>query len=68
MNNSNFCHLHCHNEFSYLDGYGNAEQWVRRAKEMGFKYLALTNHGNVDGCLKFQKECEKQGEKSRGGT
>jgi DNA polymerase-3 subunit alpha len=61
MNNSNFCHLHVHNEFSYLDGYGSAEQYVTRAKEMGFKYLALTNHGNADGCLKFQQECDKQG-------
>jgi DNA polymerase-3 subunit alpha len=61
MNNSNFCHLHCHNEFSYLDGYGNAEQWVSRAKKMGFMHLALTNHGDISGCLKFQKECDKQG-------
>jgi DNA polymerase-3 subunit alpha len=61
MNNSNFVHLHNHNEFSYLDGFGSAEQWVTRAKEMGFKYLGLTNHANIDGCLKFQKECDKQG-------
>jgi len=25
------------------------------------KYLALTNHGNISGCLKWQKECDKQG-------
>jgi len=57
----NFCHLHVHDEYSQLDGYGSAKQYVSRAKEMGFKYLGLTNHGNIAGCLKFQKECLKQG-------
>ena len=55
--NKNFCHLHVHNEYSYLDGFGSAEQYVERAKEMGFTSLALTNHGNIDGVIKFQKAC-----------
>jgi len=62
--NENFAHLHVHNEYSQLDGYGTAEQYVTKAKEMGFEYLGLTNHGNVTGCIKFQKECDKQGIKS----
>jgi len=55
-----FCHLHTHNEFSFLDGLGTAKQYVRRAKELGFGYLALTNHGNVDGLIKFQAVCDEE--------
>lgn len=55
-----FCHLHVHNEFSLLDGMGSAEDYAIKAKELGQEYLALTNHGNIDGLLKFQKACLKQ--------
>lgn len=59
MKNNDFCHLHVHNEFSLLDGYGNAKEYVKQAKKMGFNYLALTNHSNIDGLIKFQQECDK---------
>ncbi len=60
MNNRDFCHLHVHNEFSYLDGYGTAKQYVTRAKELDFSALGLTNHGNIDGFIEFQKKCREQ--------
>jgi len=56
----NFSHLHVHNEFSFLDGFGSAESYVKEAKKLGFNYLSLTNHGNIDGLIKFQKACEKE--------
>jgi len=55
---SKFTHLHCHNEFSYLDGLGKAEHYAAEAKRKGFTALALTNHGNVDGVIKHQQACE----------
>jgi uracil-DNA glycosylase family 4 len=61
MKNKDFVHLHLHDQFSVLDGYGSAKQYCERAKELGFKALALTNHGNIDGCIRFQKECKKNG-------
>lgn len=61
MENKNFCHLHLHNEYSVLDGFGKAENYVKAAKEKGFKYLALTNHGNTDGLLDFQEKCIEYG-------
>lgn len=61
MNNDKFCHLHLHNELSYLDGMGTSKQYVKRAKELGFTHLALTNHGNIDGLIQFQKICDEQG-------
>lgn len=56
-----FCHLHVHDEHSLLDGFGKAKQYVAEAKRLGQQYLALTNHGNVDGLIKFQKACLKEG-------
>jgi len=56
-----FAHLHNHNEFSYLDGFGSAQAYAKRAKELGYKYLGLTNHGNIDGLIRFQSACEKEG-------
>jgi len=53
-----FCHLHVHHQYSLLDGLGSAEQYVERANDLGMEYLAITDHGNVDGCLKFQKACQ----------
>ncbi len=53
--------MHVHNEFSQLDGLGNADSYIRKAKLLGFKYLGLTNHGNIDGLIKFQKAALKEG-------
>lgn len=58
---SGFCHLHLHTEHSLLDGYGSAKQYITRAKEIGFEYIACTDHGSQDGLIKFQKEADKQG-------
>ena len=55
-----FISLHTHNQFSYLDGYGSDEAYLKRAKELGMTALAITNHGNVDGAIKFQKACKKE--------
>ena len=52
-----FVHLHVHDQYSLLDGFGSATQYVQEASRLGMRSLALTNHGNVDGCLKFQRAC-----------
>jgi DNA polymerase-3 subunit alpha len=59
MNNKQLCHLHLHTEYSQLDGLGNVDEYATRAKQMGFKYLACTDHGNIDGLIKFQQACIK---------
>jgi len=56
-----FVHLHCHNEYSLLDGLGTAPDWAKRAKELEFTHLALTNHANVDGAIRFQQACNEEG-------
>ena len=57
----NFTHLHVHDMYSILDGIGTPEQYAKKAKELGFKALATTNHGNVDNAIKFQNACKKEG-------
>jgi len=61
MLNKTFAHLHVHTEYSQLDGFGTVKNYVKKAKELGFKFLACTDHGNIDGLLNFQRECNKQG-------
>ncbi|MBU2060137.1 MAG: PHP domain-containing protein, partial [Gammaproteobacteria bacterium] len=57
-------HLHVHSEHSLLDGYGSPKQYAERAKALGHKFLGLTDHGNVDGALKWQRACVKEGIRS----
>lgn len=54
-----FTHLHLHNEYSYLDGFGSGKAYAEYAKEKGFAAMALTNHGNIDGALDWQRACEE---------
>lgn len=55
-----FCHLHNHDEYSALDGYGTAKDYCERAEKIGYDYLGSTNHGNIDGLIKFQKQCKEK--------
>lgn len=61
MAGNKFCHLHVHTQYSLLDGYGGAEKYVDKAKKLKMEYLACTDHGSIDGLIKFQKACDKQG-------
>jgi len=58
-----FIHLHCHTQFSLLDGATRIEDMIRKAKEDGMKAVALTDHGNMFGAFKFVAEAHKQGVK-----
>jgi len=60
LNNSDFAHLHLHTDYSQLDGAGLIKNYVKRAKVLNFKALAITDHGNIDGTIKFQKACQKE--------
>lgn len=39
--------LHNHTYYSLLDGYGSPKEMLDRAKEIGLKVFAITEHGNV---------------------
>lgn len=58
---ADFVHLHNHSEFSLLDGLSKIPDMVRRAKELEFKALAITDHGALYGALKFYHTCQEEG-------
>lgn len=57
----NFVHLHLHTEFSLLDGAARIEKAVKVAKEYGMPAMAITDHGNMYGCVTFYDACKKAG-------
>ncbi|MDR3115383.1 MAG: DNA polymerase III subunit alpha [Treponema sp.] len=58
---TDFVHLHVHTDFSLLDGAASVESLAAKAASLGMKYLAITDHGNLFGALKFRDACEKAG-------
>lgn len=56
-----FTHLHLHTEYSLLDGAITIDKLVDFAKKQQFKALAMTDHGNVFGAVKFFQKCKKAG-------
>jgi DNA polymerase III subunit alpha len=55
--NRDFVHFHTHSSYSNFDGLANVDKLVKQAREMEFPAIALTDHGNVSGFIKFLKEC-----------
>ncbi len=53
-----FIHLHNHTDFSLLDGAASIKKMVAKAKDLGMKHLAITDHGNMFGALHFYRECK----------
>ena len=56
---SDFVHLHVHSEYSLLDGACRINDLVGRAKALNMDSLALTDHGNMFGAIRFY-ECAKE--------
>lgn len=58
-----FAHLHCHTEYSLLDGANRIKELAVRAKELGMESIAITDHGSMFGVIDFYKACKKEGVK-----
>lgn len=50
-------HLHCHDEYSPLDGSGNRNQYSWVAATAGQTHLGFTNHGRLGGALEHVHAC-----------
>ncbi|MFR6557444.1 MAG: DNA polymerase III subunit alpha [Alistipes putredinis] len=48
-----FVHLHVHTQYSILDGAAAISPLIKRAKALGMKALAITDHGNMYGVKNF---------------
>ncbi len=56
-----FVHLHCHTEYSTLDGACRVGAAVKKAAKLGMPGLAITDHGVMFGAVDFYLECQKAG-------
>jgi len=59
MAKKQFTHLHLHTEYSLLDGAIKLEHLIKRIQENGMKSVAMTDHGNIFGAVKFFDLCKK---------
>ena len=50
---ADYAELHCHSYFSLLDGASAPEELVQAAVEKGLRALALTDHDNLSGVVRF---------------
>lgn len=60
---TDFCHLHCHSEYSLLDGMSTPDEIARIASTNGQTAASITDHGTMGGVLKFQDACRRHGVK-----
>ncbi len=54
-----FVHLHCHSEYSLLDGANRIDSLIKRAQEFEQPALAITDHGNLHAAWEFQEHAKK---------
>ena len=54
-----FVHLHCHSEYSLLDGANRIDDLISRAQELEQPGLAITDHGNLHAAWTFQEHAKK---------
>jgi DNA polymerase III alpha subunit len=58
-----YVELHCHSYYSFHDGASSLEELLPKAKELGYRALALTDHGTISGWIKFYQCCTKPEER-----
>ncbi len=63
QNKIRFAHLHTHTEYSILDGISKIKDLAKKAAENGIEAVAITDHGNMFGAVKFYEEMKSVGVK-----
>ncbi len=58
---SGYAELHCHSTFSLLDGASDPERLVERALALELQALALTDHDDVGGAVRFATAAREAG-------
>ena len=61
MPTCDFSHLHCHTQYSLLDGAARIKTLLARTAELGQPALAITDHGNLFGVPEFFTAARKIG-------
>ncbi|MEN6606529.1 MAG: DNA polymerase III subunit alpha, partial [Bryobacteraceae bacterium] len=61
MSDAPFVHLHCHTDYSLLDGACEVRQLMALVEEQGMPAVAITDHGNLFGAVQFYSEAKARG-------
>ena len=56
-----YAELHCHSNFSFLDGASHPEQLVEEADRLGLEALAITDHNGLYGVVRFAEAARTLG-------
>ena len=56
-----YAELHCHSNFSFLDGASHPEELVEEAARLGLSALALTDHDGFYGVVRFAEVAREVG-------
>ncbi|CAN5135620.1 error-prone DNA polymerase [soil metagenome] len=56
-----YAELHCHSNFSFLDGASHPEELVEEAARLGLSALALTDHDGLYGVVRFAEAARELG-------
>jgi len=54
-----FCHLHCHTQYSLLDGAAGIDTMIERAEHKDIPAVAITDHGNLHGVPEFYTTAQR---------
>ena len=58
---SGYAELHCHTNFSFLDGASHPEDLAERAMDLGYQALAVTDHDGFYGVSRFWQAAKATG-------
>ncbi len=56
-----YAELHCHSNFSFLDGASHPDDLVERAADLGYRALAITDHNGFYGAVRFSEAARRLG-------
>lgn len=59
-----YAELHCHSYYSFHDGASSLEELMLRSKGLGYNALALTDHDNLCGAMRFSLLARSMGVKA----
>jgi DNA polymerase III subunit alpha len=58
---SGFTHLHCHTEYSVLDGACKIGEILEKCRDLDMTSCAITDHGSIFGAIEFYQMAKKAG-------
>src|SRR5262249_56535462 len=56
-----YAELHCHSNFSFLDGASHPDELVEQAARLGLDAIAITDHDGMYGVVRFAEAAREHG-------